>query len=146
MNKILRTQIEQIAGTAWEQRSEHELWMNAPAVEVRAAAQAVLAAEGRLSTMTALALPSGETEVIYHWICGKQGLHIKTCTQGNHLPSITPVTAAANWIEREIMDLYAVVFDGHPDPTPLLRPSKLTAGYYREPGGAAGKAARGEMV
>jgi NADH-quinone oxidoreductase subunit C len=32
-----------------------------------------------------------------------------------HLPSLTPVWRSAEFQEREIYDLYGVLFDGHPD-------------------------------
>ena len=32
-----------------------------------------------------------------------------------HLPSITPLYPAADWLEREAYDFFGVVFDGHPD-------------------------------
>jgi NADH-quinone oxidoreductase subunit C len=32
-----------------------------------------------------------------------------------HLPSLTPLWRGAEFQEREIFDLYGVVFDGHPD-------------------------------
>jgi NADH-quinone oxidoreductase subunit C len=33
----------------------------------------------------------------------------------NHLPSLTPVWRGCEFQEREIYDLYGIVFDGHPD-------------------------------
>ncbi len=38
----------------------------------------------------------------------------------NHLPSLTPVWRGAEFQEREIYDLYGIVFDGHPDLRRLL--------------------------
>jgi NADH:ubiquinone oxidoreductase subunit C len=126
-----------------EPRSDGK-WMNAPALDVLTMAKLMVQHEARLSTMTAIALDNGETEVIYHYALGGSAWHIRVITRQNSLPSITPVTAAANWIEREIMDLYAVKFDGHPNPERLLRPSQLKPGYFREAGGAAGKALRSQ--
>ncbi len=36
------------------------------------------------------------------------------------VPSVTGVWRAADWYEREAHDLFGVVFDGHPDLSPLL--------------------------
>jgi NADH-quinone oxidoreductase subunit C len=113
--------------------------MTAPGLDVQAAARCMLAAGARLSTMTATALPGGETEVIYHYYTDGQPFNFKVTTQKNALASIAPILPAADWIEREIYDLYGVAFSGHPHPERLLRPAEMQPGIFREQGGAAGK-------
>jgi len=45
---------------------------------------------------------------------------------GDKVPTLTPVYTGANWPEREIMDLFGVIFDGHPDPRKILVPDDWT--------------------
>ena len=39
-----------------------------------------------------------------------------------HIGTVAGVWPAANWLEREVWDLFGVTFDGHPDPRRLLMP------------------------
>jgi NADH-quinone oxidoreductase subunit C len=69
----------------------------------------------------------GYLEVVYHLFSmelkhGPLVLRMRTQDRaaGIHLPSITPVWRSAEFQEREIFDLYGVLFDGHPDLRRLL--------------------------
>jgi Ni,Fe-hydrogenase III component G len=131
MSELLTTLLQALPGAASLQSRADGSWMDAPALDVTALAVLMLKEETRLSTMTGIALEGGETQVIYHYAKGGLAWHFRVNTRQNSLPSITPVTAAAGWIEREIADQYAVTFAGHPDPRPLVRPTQLAPGYFR---------------
>jgi NADH-quinone oxidoreductase subunit C len=43
------------------------------------------------------------------------------------VPSVYPLWRGADWMEREVYDMYGVVFDGHPDLRRILMPDEYTA-------------------
>ncbi len=43
------------------------------------------------------------------------------------VPSVYPLWRGADWMEREVYDMYGVVFDGHPDLRRILMPDEFTA-------------------
>jgi NADH-quinone oxidoreductase subunit C len=51
-------------------------------------------------------------------------LRLKVRLHGNdaRVGTVCDIWPAANWLEREVWDLFGVVFDGHPDPRRLLMP------------------------
>jgi len=65
----------------------------------------------------------GFLEVVYHLFSvtelkhGPLPLRMRTQDRdsGVHLPSLTPIWRSAEFQEREIFDLFGVIFDGHPD-------------------------------
>src|SRR4029077_14100941 len=51
-------------------------------------------------------------------------LRLKVRLHGNdaHVGTVSDVWPGANWLEREVWDLFGIAFDGHPDPRRLLMP------------------------
>lgn len=70
---------------------------------------------------------AGHLEAVYHLYSmekkhGPVILRMRTEDRADrvHLPSLTPIWRSAEFQEREIFDLYGIVFDGHPDLRRLL--------------------------
>lgn len=57
--------------------------------------------------------------VVYHLLSTtkNQRLRVKVFTDAAHLiiPSIHTIWKGANWFEREVYDMYGILFEGHPD-------------------------------
>jgi NADH-quinone oxidoreductase subunit C len=46
-----------------------------------------------------------------------------------HLPTVSHIWETANWHEREVMELFGIMIDNHPDPRPLLLYDDWDFGY-----------------
>jgi len=78
-----------------------------------------------LVDITAVDYPSREErfDVVYHLLSMYQNhrIRIKTSVRdGDALASITPVHVSAGWFEREIFDMFGIIFTGHTDLRRLL--------------------------
>ena len=49
-------------------------------------------------------------------------MKVRLAADDPHLATVSGVWPAANWLEREVWDLFGIAFDGHPDPRRLLMP------------------------
>jgi NADH-quinone oxidoreductase subunit C len=79
-----------------------------------------------LSDLTCVHYPdrvAAPFEIIYNLfsIPRNERVRLKVATAGN-VDSVTGVWPAANWLEREVFDLFGVRFNGHPDLRRLLLP------------------------
>src|SRR5215471_15713614 len=65
-------------------------------------------------------------ELVYILVSPEQRhrLRLKVRLHGEdaHVSTVSDVWPAANWLEREVWDLFGIAFDGHPDPRRLLMP------------------------
>ncbi|MEJ6710096.1 MAG: NADH-quinone oxidoreductase subunit C [Amylibacter sp.] len=73
-----------------------------------------------LVDITAIDFPSREKrfEVVYHFLSmyTNQRIRIKASIHEDEVvPSITSIHPSADWFEREVFDMYGILFSGHPD-------------------------------
>ena len=57
-------------------------------------------------------------DVVYHFLSMYQNHRIRlrvAVREDETVPSITSVHVSANWFEREVFDMFGIVFSGHPD-------------------------------
>jgi NADH-quinone oxidoreductase subunit C len=68
--------------------------------------------------------PRFELVYILVSIANKLRLRVKVRLSGTdpHVATAIDLWPAANWLEREVWDLFGIAFDGHPDPRRLLMP------------------------
>src|SRR5580765_974998 len=68
--------------------------------------------------------PRFEVVYILVSIVNRLRLRMKVRLPGHdpHVATVSDVWPAANWLEREVWDLFGIAFDGHPDPRRLLMP------------------------
>ena len=67
--------------------------------------------------------------VVYLLTCTATGDRLTVKTFVNlpqpTLRTVTDLWAAADWLEREVADMFGVVFEGHPDPRRILMPDEF---------------------
>ncbi|WP_298429451.1 NADH-quinone oxidoreductase subunit C [uncultured Jannaschia sp.] len=73
-----------------------------------------------LVDITAIDYPGDERRfvVVYHFLSmyRNQRIRLKAAVREEEIvPSITEVYPAANWFEREVFDMFGILFSGHPD-------------------------------
>jgi NADH-quinone oxidoreductase subunit C len=65
-----------------------------------------------------------EVVILLYSLPKNRRLRVKaSLADGEACPSVTPIWAGANWMEREVYDMFGIVFEGHPDLRRILLPS-----------------------
>jgi NADH-quinone oxidoreductase subunit C len=77
--------------------------------------------------ITAVHYPTRERQFEVVWVlysfARNERLRVKTqIVDGENLPSSIPIWPGANWLEREVYDMFGIKFDGHPDMKRILLP------------------------
>jgi NADH:ubiquinone oxidoreductase subunit C len=76
------------------------------------------------------ALDRGDSVEVVCWLLlsPAEQLSVRTSCPNEdlHAPTLSGVHPPAEWGEREVYDLFGVVFDGHPDMTRILQPDDAT--------------------
>ena len=75
--------------------------------------------------ITAIDWPGREKrfEIVYHLLSMElnQRIRVKAAVRENELvPSVVSIHPSANWFEREVFDMYGILFSGHPDMRRIL--------------------------
>ncbi|MEO1292548.1 MAG: NADH-quinone oxidoreductase subunit C [Pseudomonadota bacterium] len=78
-----------------------------------------------LIDITAVDYPERERrfDLVYHFLSMTQNQRIRVKVQVREdeiVPSITDIHPSANWFEREVFDMFGIMFSGHPDLRRLL--------------------------
>lgn len=107
-----------------EKKERKRFYFNVKNEDIREVADYLFNEMGcRLSICTATEVYDG-LEVLYHFSNDKTGTYynprVKTGLKNPEINSIVSITEGANWIEREMYDLFGIKFTDHPDMRKLL--------------------------
>jgi NADH-quinone oxidoreductase subunit C len=77
--------------------------------------------------ITAVHYPKREKQFDVVWVLysfpRNERIRVKTLiAEGESIASSVPIWATANWLEREVFDMFGITFDGHPDMKRILLP------------------------
>ena len=80
-----------------------------------------------LVDITAVDYPerSDRFDIVYHFLSMYQNKRIRlrvAVREDEMLPSICDIHPSANWFEREVFDMFGIIFENHPQLTRILMP------------------------
>jgi Ni,Fe-hydrogenase III component G len=108
-------------------------WMTRSCLSLRDVAKAMRDLSARFVTITAHQLPGSEGfKLEYHWDLDGHLLGFTFPISGNSIESIFDLCEAADWIEREVHEGFAIEFTGRVYEPLLLRPGQAPGVNLRE--------------
>jgi hypothetical protein len=117
----------------WEQKGG-SYWLAPAALDVRKMAYLMTLRKARFITITAIELPEQDGLVMdYHWDLDGQLLTFELRVENNQVDSIYGLCEAADWIEREIHEYFAIDFIGREyEPLMLRAGDKMGVNLHEE--------------
>lgn len=91
-----------------------------------------------LTALDCLKLPGREHrfEVVYHFYSSRKKhrvrLKVRVKDEKTSVPTLTGLWPIANWLEREVWDMFGITFTGHPDLRRLLMYAEFTGHPLRK--------------
>ncbi len=113
----------------WQQKNG-AWWIAPQMLDARAMAR-LMVPVARLMTVASRVCDGGETHLDYHWDLNGVILTFSAQTSENKFASISDLCPAADWVEREIHEYFAVDFTGRDNTKPLMLRPGLEAGLNR---------------
>jgi len=106
-------------GGDWEWKNG-SWWKTPEAMDVRSTAAHMVSLEARFVAITAIERPDKEVRLDYQWDLNGQLLSFIAATTAHRITSIADLCPAADWVERETHEYFAVEFDGRESTKPLM--------------------------
>jgi hypothetical protein len=119
-NDFERTLLELGLGEGWEWKNGSWWLTPTDALDVRATTQHMVQLGARFLCITATERPDKEIRLDYQWDLGGALLSFVTATVSQKIATITDISPAADWVERETHEYFAVEFIGRKNTLPLM--------------------------
>jgi NADH:ubiquinone oxidoreductase subunit C len=106
-------------GAGWELKNG-SWWKTLNGIDVRATAAQMVALDARFVAITAAERTDREIRLDYQWDVNGQLFTFIYATRVGRVRTITDLCPAADWIERETHEYFAVEFIGRANTKPLM--------------------------
>ncbi len=107
-------------GESWEWKNG-SWWLPVPETfNLRATTRIMLSLEARFVAITAMEREDKEIRLDYQWDLDGQLVSFITATSARQIPTIVDLSPAADWVERETHEYFAVNFTGRVNTMPLM--------------------------